>query len=235
MKPVIAVAYMADDPSCNHLRKHYERSLLRAGAEVRWIDPEEPEQGAQLALACDGLLLPGGPDVEPSLYGQQRSEKCGNANPLRDALETELLKAFLPTGKPVFGVCRGIQILNVFCGGTLYQDIGEIRKCRHRDRLCCRFGSHKVSVVPGSVLHTILGESLVLVNTLHHQAVDRPADGWVVCAVSEDGIVEAMELTGHPFCLSVQWHPEMMADRYPQQQNLFDAFAEACRKGAAKI
>ena len=231
MKPVIAVAYMADDLSCNHLRRHYEQALIRAGAAVCWIDPEDPQKGAQRALSCDGLLLPGGPDVEPSLYGQERSEKCGKANPLRDALETELLKAFLPTGKPIFGVCRGIQILNVFCGGTLHQDIRDVQKCRHRDRLCCRFGSHKIRVEEGSVLRTLLGETEVLVNSLHHQAVDRPGDGLRICAVSEDGIAEAAELTGHPFCLSVQWHPEMMADRNPMQQGLFDAFVAACDPG----
>lgn len=234
MKPVIAVAYMADDLSCNHLRKHYEQALLRAGAEVCWIEPEDPA-APEKALDCDGLLLPGGPDVAPGLYGQERSEKCGKPNPVRDTLETELLKAFLPTGKPIFGVCRGIQILNVFCGGTLHQDIADIQQCRHRDRLCCRFGSHKVRVEDGTILHSILGETEILVNTLHHQAVDREAPGMKVCAVSTDGIVEAMEMPGHPFCLAVQWHPEMMASRNALQQGLFDAFVSACIPDAAKI
>ena len=234
MKPVIAVAFMADDLSCNHLRKHYEQALLRAGAEVRWIEPEDPAEAAQLVLDCDGLLIPGGPDVEPGLYGQARSEKCGKANPYRDELEIRLLKAFLAARKPVFGVCRGIQIVNVFFGGTLHQDIGEIQRCRHSDRLCCRFGSHKVNITPGTILHGILGDTRVAVNSLHHQAVDTPAAGMEISAVSEDGIVEAMELTGYPFCLNVQWHPEMMAERYPAQQSLFDAFVSVCGKGMAQ-
>ena len=152
----------------------------------------------QEALTCDGLLLPGGGDMDPQFYGQGRIPACGEPNLLRDAAEPPLLRAFLAADKPVLGICRGIQI-------------------------------HTVTVRRGTKLEQILGQDTVLVNSQHHQAVDRIAPGLTLAALSEDGIVEAIEKPDAKFCLGVQWHPEWLSAADLAMQGLFDAFVAACR------
>lgn len=230
MQPVIAIPQMGTDLFRKYMKSKYVSSLRRAGAQVRWIDLADPEKAAAEALQCDGLLLPGGADVDPALYGQQLSDKCGKPNELRDAGEMKLLEAFLPTNKPIFCICRGVQLLNVFCGGTLYQDIKDVQKCRHADFLSRTRGCHTVKIVPQTRLAGILGEKQVKVNSIHHQAVDQVGRELTIAAVSEDGFVEALEITHHPFCIGVQWHPEHMSKKSKLQQKLFDAFAVACKE-----
>ena len=229
MKPVIGIPQMGNDLFRKYMKSKYVQGLVRAGAEVRWIELEDPEKAAAEIPECDGLLLPGGADVAPSLYGQTPTEKCGKPHLLRDAAEPKMLEAFLATGKPVLGICRGSQMMNVCLGGTLHQDIGHIATCKHADFGGKNKGTHQVTVVPGTKLAAILGEGEVLVNSLHHQAIDVVAPGLTVSATSPEGIVEAVEKTDHPFCLAVQWHPEHMCRKIPLQQKLFDAFVEACK------
>lgn len=229
MKPVIAIPQMGNDLFRKYMKSKYVQSLRRAGAEVRWIELEDTEKAVARMLQCDGLLLPGGADVDPKLYGQAKNEKCGNQNELRDAAEVRMLDAFLPARKPVFCICRGVQLLNVFHGGTLYQDIKDVQKCEHSHFPSKNRGTHWVTVTPGSHLSELLRQETVKVNSLHHQAVDQVGNGLTVSAVSEDGFIEALELEAHPFCLGVQWHPEHMSKSDPQQQKLFDAFVRACK------
>lgn len=224
MRPVIAIPKLGPGLLRRVMGRQFVTALRQAGAEVRWIGPEELDDAA----ACDGLLLPGGDDILPSLYGQEKSPDCGQQNPLRDELDPALLTAFLPTGKPILGVCRGMQMINVFRGGTLHQDIKAIQKINHREHKLLKEGVHSVTVTGGTLLHSILGQEEISVNTLHHQAVDRVGDGLVVSAVSPDGLVEAVELPGHPFLLGVQWHPEHM--RTPEQKQILHAFVRACEK-----
>lgn len=232
MKPVIAIPQMGNDLFRIYMKSKYVQSLHRAGAEVRWLELEDADAAAAGAIACDGLLLPGGADVDPRLYGQEPSERCGKPNQLRDRGERRLLEVFLPAKKPVFCICRGVQLLNVFCSGTLWQDIKGMQKCAHSHFLSKNKGIHSVTLSPGTRLAELFaGQERVLVNSLHHQAVDRVGSGLTVSAVSEDGFVEALELSGHPFCIGVQWHPEHMSRGNAQQQALFYAFAAACGKG----
>lgn len=229
MQPVIAMPQMGNDLFRRYMKSKYVKSLQRAGAEVRWIALEDPELAAREALCCDGLLMPGGADVNPRFYGQEPSEKCGKPNDLRDKGEWELLKAWLPTGKPLLCICRGAQLLNVFQGGTLHQDIQGMQQVRHSHFPSKNKGTHTAQVREDTRLHAILGQNTVLVNSLHHQAVDRVGTGLAVTAVSQDGIVEALEMPEHPFCVGVQWHPEHMSFRNAAQQKIFDTFAEACK------
>ena len=216
MRPVIAIPQMGNDLFRKYMKGKYVQSLKRAGAEVHWIDLGNSDAAVNEALCCDGLLLPGGADVNPKLYGQEPSEKCGSPNQLRDAAEMKMLEAFLPTGKPIFGICRGSQLLNVFMGGTLKQDIKDIQKCKHMHFPSKNKGTHMVNVAVNTQLSSILGQPKTLrVNSLHHQAAERVGSGLTVCAVSEDGFVEAVELTNHRFCLGVQWHPEHMSRKNP--------------------
>ena len=194
---------------------------------MRWVNLSDPEQAVQDALTCDGLLLPGGGDMDPKFYGQARIPACGEPNLLRDAAEPLLLRAFLAADKPVLGICRGIQVMNAVLGGDLYQDIKPFEHLPHNDHWA---KVHTVTVRRGTLLSRILGQDTVLVNSQHHQAVDRVAPGFTLAALSEDGIVEAIEKPDARFCLGVQWHPEWLSDADPAMQSLFDAFVNACSK-----
>lgn len=227
MRVVIAMPRMSTDPEPTVAQSKYMESLARAGAGMRWVELNDPEQAVQDALTCDGLLLPGGGDMDPKFYGQERIPACGEPNLLRDAAEPLLLRAFLAADKPVLGICRGIQVMNAVLGGDLYQDIKPFEHLPHNGHWA---KVHTVTVRRGTLLSRILGQDTVLVNSQHHQAVDRVAPGFTLAALSEDGIVEAIEKPDAGFCLGVQWHPEWLSDADPAMQNLFDAFANACSK-----
>ena len=227
MRVVIAMPRMSTDPEPTVAQSKYMESLARAGAGMRWVELSDPEQAVQDALTCDGLLLPGGGDMDPKFYGQERIPACGEPNPLRDAAEPLLLRAFLAADKPVLGICRGIQVMNAVLGGDLYQDIKPFEHLPHNDHWA---KVHTVTVRRGTLLSRILGQDTVLVNSQHHQAVDRVAPGFTLAALSEDGIVEAIEKPDAGFCLGVQWHPEWLSDADPAMQGLFDAFVNACSK-----
>ena len=227
MRVVIAMPRMSTDPEPTVAQSKYMESLARAGAGMRWVELSDPEQAVQDALTCDGLLLPGGGDMDPKFYGQERIPACGEPNLLRDAAEPLLLRAFLAADKPVLGICRGIQVMNAVLGGDLYQDIKPFEHLPHNDHWA---KVHTVTVRWGTLLSRILGQDTVLVNSQHHQAVDRVAPGFTLAALSEDGIVEAIEKPDARFCLGVQWHPEWLSDADPAMQGLFDAFVNACSK-----
>mgnify|MGYP004463973713 FL=1 len=227
MRVVIAMPRMSTDPEPTVAQSKYIESLARAGAKMRWVELNDPEQAVQDALTCDGLLLPGGGDMDPKFYGQARIPACGEPNLLRDAAEPLLLRAFLAADKPVLGICRGIQVMNAVLGGDLYQDIKPFEHLPHNGHWA---KVHTVTVRRGTLLSRILGQDTVLVNSQHHQAVDRVAPGFTLAALSEDGIVEAIEKPDARFCLGVQWHPEWLSDADPAMQGLFDAFVNACSK-----
>ena len=226
MSITIAIPRMSDDAEPTFAQKKYLESLARAGAQAQWIPLADVGEAVRLALMCDGLVLPGGGDVDPVFYGQEKLPACGEPNVVRDAAEPALFKAFLDAGKPVLGICRGIQLMNVALGGTLYQDIAPLAHVPHNDHWA---KVHTVTVRRGTQLSSMLGRDTVLVNSQHHQAIDRLAPGLVLSALSEDGFVEGVELPSSRFCVGVQWHPEHLSAADPIQQGLFDAFAAACR------
>ena len=225
MKTLIAMPKMGNDPFRIYMKSKYVLSLWRCGAKVRWIPLKNTEGTLSSLLECDGLLMPGGVDIAPARYGQLQSEQCGKTDPLRDEAEWRILEAFLPTGKPVLCICRGVQFLNVFQGGTLHQHIPGHSDFKSRSKGC-----HPICVVPGSKLDQIVKSPQLTVHSLHHQAVDSLGKDLTVNAISEDNIIEAVSHTNHPFCLGVQWHPEHMSKRNALQQKIFDAFVLACKK-----
>ncbi len=212
----------------------YIQAVLQAGA-VPLLIPEvaDPARLRRLYERLDGLLLPGGGDVDPVHYGEVRHERCGRVTPIRDETELALVRWAAAEGKPLLGICRGIQVLNVALGGSLYQDIeAQLPGAgKHdwypgypRDHL-----PHPVAVTPGSRLARILDTTSLPVNSLHHQAIKKVAAGLTVVARAPDGIIEGVEGTGHPFLIGVQWHPEELAGQDVRARRLFDALAEACR------
>ena len=230
MSITIAIPQMGTDLFRKYMKSKYVKSIERAGATVKWIELDNTNRAVAEALSCDGLLLPGGADIEPALYGRVRDEKCGKPNELRDKNEFEIFNAFVKTGKPILGICRGFQLINVACGGTLHQDIADIKKCSHSDFLKRATVVHAVTVNENTMLYKIFEKNEIGVNSLHHQAVESVGENLIASAVSEDGFIEGLELNNHPFCVAVQWHPEHMSKNDALQQKLFNEFVKACEK-----
>lgn len=229
MKITIAMPKLDNKPFRIYMKSKYVISLMKCGARVKWIDMENREKMKKQLASCHGLLMPGGGDLQPHLYGQEVDPKCGKPDVKRDEGEWAILDEFVPTGKPILCICRGEQLMNVYFGGTLHQDIVDISICKHSDFNNRAGFTHKVILTPGTRLHTILGVDSCMANSMHHQAADRIAPGLVANAVSADGIVEGLEKPDHPFFLATQWHPEHMYKKDALQRKIFAAFVDACR------
>ncbi|WP_419993551.1 gamma-glutamyl-gamma-aminobutyrate hydrolase family protein [Streptomyces boninensis] len=185
----------------------YHRLVQRSGGMAALLPPDEAVGAAREAVArLDGLVVAGGPDVEPGRYGAERSERTGPPAQERDAWELALIEAALERGLPLLGICRGAQLLNVACGGTLIQHLDG------HDGPPGVFGEHKVKPVPGTRLSALLEDAETVVPAYHHQAVERLGEGLTVSAHADDGTVEGVERPGDGFAVGVQWHPEMGDD-----------------------
>jgi putative glutamine amidotransferase len=214
--------------------RSYIDALVQAGAAPILIPhPQDETRLRGLYERLHGLLLPGGLDVNPAHYGEPKNDWCGSISPSLDRVELALARWAAEEGKPLLAICRGIQVLNVALGGTLYQDIkvqvpGAEKHDWYpgypRDKL-----AHSVAVEPHTRLAHILGAASVQVNSLHHQAIKDLAPGLSIIAQAPDGIVEAVEAKAHPFALGVQWHPEELVAGDAGARHLFDALVEACR------
>ncbi len=220
----------------------YVTCVVRAGGIPVVLPVVSGEDGAlrrELLDLTDGVIFSGGSDVDPMFFGQKSAGRTGRVVPLRDRQEGFMLRCLLEeTDKPVLGICRGIQIINAAMGGTLIQHIPDTGHGSHSLTMYPREEpSHRICIQEDSLLFSLLGCRETGVNSLHHMAVDAPAEGLKVTAWSEDGIIEAVELAENPegrFFLAVQWHPEMMAFADPVQQGLIDTFVERCRQGTER-
>jgi putative glutamine amidotransferase len=170
--------------------------------------------------SLDGLLLTGGADINPKRYGQERGPETNEPDDDRDELEIRLLREALAADLPVLAICRGLQLFNVVCGGTLIQHLPS--SDRHKQK-----SLHEIRVASNTRLAEIIGAGEHQVNSRHHQAVDRKADMLIESAVAPDGVIEALELPGAAFAVAVQWHPEDRIAVNPADRKLFEAFAAA--------
>lgn len=185
----------------------------------------------------DGLLLSGGGDLDPATYGSTPTKRVEGIDPQRDRTELELARRALAEGKPVLGICRGLQILNVANGGTLYRDISEHPDAqRHTFYPDLPFDllAHSIEISASSRLAQIVGRTTLAVNSLHHQACRTVAPGLQVVARAPDGMIEALEAPGHPFALGVQWHPETLPG-LQETQALFRAIVSASAQHARAV
>jgi putative glutamine amidotransferase len=180
----------------------------------------------------DGLLLSGGYDVCPLHYGEEPQRGLEAICPIRDAYEIELVRITHHLKKPIFGICRGLQLLNVAFGGTLYQDIGLSLSTalQHHSIAKPEEATHSVSILPNTMLHQMMQETSLLTNSFHHQAIKSVAPNFIVNAQAKDGIIEGFEDVNGQFILGVQWHPELMLESHPIMLRLFHAFVAAARK-----
>lgn len=228
--PLIAVA------RCSKLHD-YEESVRRAGGEP-WVLDLEADRPADVVARVAGVLLTGGGDVDPSLYGEAPHPAFSAAEAGRDAYEIELVGRALDADLPVFAICRGVQVLNVARGGTLVQDIASelASALQHK-----REGSdppitlaHEVWLDKGSLIQKLISDSVsdvesCQVNSRHHQAVKAPGEGLVTVATAPDGVIEAIEDPSRRFCLGVQWHPENFY-RTGEFRALFEGFVRAATR-----
>jgi putative glutamine amidotransferase len=209
----------------------YEESVRRAGGEPVILD-RLTDRPADVVLAFDGVLLAGGGDVLPSIYGETAHPTFGAAEQGRDEYEIELARLALERDLPLFAICRGIQVMNVARGGTLIQDIpSEVTHAESHDVREPRVAiAHAVWVTSGSLLERLMRERAedesVPVNSRHHQAVKQLGAGLVVTGTAPDGVIEAIEDPSKRFCLGVQWHPENFY-RTGEFSPLFEAFVRA--------
>ncbi len=184
-----------------------------------------------LLSRLDGVLFTGGYDIDPRLYGSLPHPKVEGVDIDRDRTEIHLAQALIQLGKPLFGICRGCQVINVSLGGSLYEDLPEqfnhdIQHDRHdRPR---NYLAHSVDVHSASRLASILAVSPARVNSLHHQGVKKLAHGLKISATASDGLVEAFELENYPYGLAVQWHPEELQEHEPMRA-LFQSFVRSCQ------
>jgi len=223
-RPLIGVTSSGSEDSII-LKNRYFNALWDAGCiptalpnELDWSRSEE------YADLFDGFLFTGGVDVDPRYYMEDRSPLCGEVQSFRDGFELSLLASVMLRGKPVLGICRGIQLLNVGLGGSLYQHVeGHIQNGEKG------LFWHPVYIYENSLLADILKEKSVEVNSYHHQMVKGLGKGLKSCADLSDGRCEAIWLPGHRFFLGVQWHPEMTCRDDEASRRIFEAFAAACR------
>jgi putative glutamine amidotransferase len=244
IRPVIGIAAETLGEAPVHtspgwvMEQRYVQVLAGLGA-VPWMIPLlMGDEGTLQSIypRLDGVFLTGGVDIDPGCYQQQRHPLCGRTDPPRDWTETRLLQWAMRDRKPILGVCRGLQMINVTLGGSLFQDVPtQMAGAVQHDVLAppggdsCNAIMHPVRVAPGTKLHDILGASEIEVNSTHHQAIAELAQGLTPSAWAPDGLIEAIESSnrGGPYLVAVQWHPEDMAHNVPPMRQLFQSFLEA--------
>jgi putative glutamine amidotransferase len=243
MRPKIAIPVAPDELAKPNARAKYRNAVELAGGEpVLVAPPQYIASVPHMVERCDGVLLPGGPDVAPDLYGGRDHPAVQPATPEVDAFQIEMARAARRSRTPLLGICRGIQVMNVALGGTLYEDIDEQydapnhMRLRHQQTpdLARDVTSHRVEVAAGSMLASLLGTTSLDTNSLHHQAVRCVAADLALVATARDGTVEGLELRdAHPFFVGVQWHPEELVGADEPSRSLFRGFV-ACAAEHAK-
>lgn len=239
MKPVIGViAHYDEKKKINTVLNNYCEAIYESdGIPIILPVMREESYADDIFLKMDGMLLTGGVDVDPTVYGENPLNTLGNVSPFRDRQEIRLIKNAIKGDMPILAICRGIQVLNVAAGGTLYQDIPTQLKdsvMHEQNDIPSSHGIHSIDIVKNSRLATILGKSKIMVNSFHHQSVKDTADGFTICAKAPDGVIEAIESV-KGFMLGVQWHPERMYLSSEQNKKLFISFVEYCRTKAFGI
>ncbi len=237
MEPIIGITECYNS-------ENYVYAIEKHGGRVKELFIRDNRAAEKIVADLDGLLLPGGGDIDPRRYNESRYHvkgisKIKGVSRSRDTSELQLCLKALEVDIPVFGICRGIQILNVATGGSLYQDIHtQLNNCLlHKDEQSKYDAWHNIKIQPGSLLNQFTDDSFTEVNSAHHQAVKTIGEGLIVTAQSEDGIIEAIEYPAKPFVIAVQYHPERMGNKYTSPYpnggflkhaiKLFEAFINA--------
>ena len=233
MNPIIGICPLYDDEKQSvWMLPQYQTMLEKEGA-CPFILPYTEDQKVleKLLKFCDGILLTGGHDIDPALYHEDKSSKCGEINHIRDHMDLYLLKRAIELDKSVLGICRGVQLMNVYYGGTLYQDLPSEHKSNTEHHMHSPYDRtvHEVRIEEKSLLKEILGKDKIQVNSYHHQAIKELGALLKVAAVSEDNLIEAVYSDNHTFMLGVQWHPEFLYDVDENSKRIVKAFVQSCK------
>lgn len=248
MKPLIGItSYFVEaaEQGKQHIRGSYDQDYFMTSAD--YVASIESAGGIAVILPCtqdpkvisayvnrvDGILFTGGEDIHPNYYGQAIKRGLEGCSPVRDAFEMALLKVALESDKAILGVCRGLQLINIFYGGTLFQDLKQMaftdieHSCNNLPKY---MPCHEVEVYVNTHLYNMVKKAKLFVNTKHHQSIDDLGDGLVISAKAIDGVIEGIEDPNQSFLAAVQWHPEMMSGQDELQRMIFEGFIKACRK-----
>lgn len=237
MKPIIGILGSVDNERKTNLVYAYVRAVSEAGAiPVILPNCDIEETLDDFCRLCHGFLFTGGGDVDPMLYGAEKLPACGAIQPLRDQFDFAVFQKVMPTGKPILGICRGIQVINVALGGTLYQDLPSERpsEVKHQQVEEKNAHSHDVLIKRNSPLFDLMGVERLRGNSFHHQAIKTLGQGLTVTAVAEDGVIEAVIYEGARYLRGYQWHPERLCGKDDYSHRIFRDFICACeamRKG----
>ncbi len=233
MRPTIGITCSHDDKTDRtFLPQAYAKAVEQAGG-VPILLPQVMAADClgQLVHILDGILFSGGVDVDPVHFGEEPLPALGEISPERDSFELALARQALDADLAVFAICRGIQVLNIAAGGTIYQDLRtQLDKAlKHSQDAPRWYATHKVTVKGGTFLARALQAREVRVNSFHHQAVNRVAPGFRLSATAPDGVIEAIESENHKYVVGVQWHPEGMWEKDTQMLKLFKSFIQAAK------
>ncbi len=226
MKTKIGIVICGQEENKQFVSDAYIQTIKSVGA-LPIILPLVKSKTAILEYVdlCEGFLFCGGGDITPLLFGQEPAYGIGKTDITLDLFQIRLMKAILEKNKPVLAICRGMQILNVACGGTIYQDLNLINfdTINHMQTSLSRKDiSHKVLFTPKTKVQKLLGD-FAYTNSYHHQAVERLGNGLIVSGTTGDQVIEAIEMPSNNFVVGVQWHPESMLDSAPNMKQLFHA------------
>ncbi len=223
------------------MNQRYIHTLTAVGG-VPWMIPVsevEAEEGTlrEIYERLDGVFLSGGVDMDPGTYGEPQHPLCGRTDPARDRSELLLTYWAIEDAKPVLGVCRGLQVINVAYGGSLYQDLADQHPeaIKHdyfpHEGYARDYLAHSTEIVADTLLASIVGGEEIMVNSMHHQGVKKLGEGLIASAVAPDGLIEGLESTSKDhFLLGIQWHPEMLAESCERTRRLFEGFIAATRR-----
>ena len=223
MQPVIGITPDYDSINSRYkIHQDYVSAIIDVGGNPIMLFPKDT-----IPPFIDGIIFSGGGDIDPLLFAEEPLRESGEISPLRDNFELSLCKLALEKNIPILGICRGMQIMNIALGGTIYQDIRVQTNStlKHSQQAPRSYGTHSIFVQENTLLSSLWEKPHTTVNTFHHQAVALPGDGFQVCARSQDGLIEAIEHTENSFAMGVQWHPEAMETE--EQKKLFSAFLKA--------
>lgn len=222
-------------------QRYYIAVALAGGAPVLVpLLDDEPDALRGAYEACDGVLIPGGVDIDPRYFNEDPHPRLGRTDGARDRVELQLARWSVEDRKPLLGLCRGLQVINVALGGTLWQDLEEQYAGAIKHDYFPNFGferdhlAHEVVLTRGSKLRSMMELERIPVNSMHHQGIKVLAQGLAPCAVAPDGLIEAAELDADQFCLGVQWHPEVFEMTDPHTRHVFREFIESSARFGGK-
>lgn len=232
MKPLIGLTPLFCDKECHAwMRSTYRDLLVNAGAiPVMLTFDTNPQDLHELVLRLDGVVFTGGVDINPTFYGEEAQEFTEKDCPVRDEFERALYKACQEVNLPIFGICRGCQLINVMYGGTLFQDLPSQHPSpvAHKMEEPYDAPAHEVNLVEGSPLQELIQKPTLKVNSIHHQGIAKVAPGLKPMAYAPDGLVEALYDPQKPWVWGVQWHPEYAFHADDEQLKLMHHFVQCC-------